>query len=71
MAARVVVLWDKLVYSRTVLVVGISPLTSSKWVMAVVSTAWALGVGGVSVLFGQRIPVFSKGKTSSFLLIHC
>src|SRR5258708_23966946 len=51
MAARVVVLWDKSVFSCTVFVVDSSPLTSSKLVMAVVSMAWVLGVGGAAVLF--------------------
>lgn len=70
MAARVVVLWDKSVDSCTVLVANSSRLTSSKWVLAIVSMTWVLAVGGASVLFVERIPIFAKGKTVSFLLTH-
>ena len=71
MAARVVVLWDKSVSSYITLVIYSLRFISSRWVIAIVSSAWVLGVGGVCVLFAERVELYSQGMMSPFLLIHC
>ena len=71
MAARVVVLWDKSVGPYSTLVIDGSLSISSRWVIAIVSAAWLLGVGGTSVLLAERIEVYSKGMVVPFLLMRC
>ncbi len=58
MAARVVVLWDKSVSPYISLVIDSSPAISSRWVIAIVSAAWLLGVGGYRNIFeGYSDPI--------------
>jgi hypothetical protein len=71
MAARVVVLWDKSVSSFIALVIDSLPAISSRWVIAIVSGAWVLGVGGISVIFVERVELYSKGRMDHILLVHC
>jgi len=66
MAARVVVLWDKSASSYIALIIESLPFISSRWVIAIVSGTWILGVGGMAVLFVERIELYSKGMTNPY-----
>jgi hypothetical protein len=62
MAARVVVVWEKLVHS----LFSYSPLTyppsiSSKWILSVVATAWIASFATFVILFALDSPTVSNG----------